>query len=285
MNSTRSMTFLTVFVATSVFSRVSHAQPVPTETPATADKPTVTDKSIQTDSSLPSPEPPTVQKPATPGELPATFTSRLRAAKTAEIRRKLDRLKKLLEASAMALEKAETRINTPGPADSAPTEVGSGSPTSVVPANPDQPSGTAKVTPVTVPDSTAPDSTAPDSQTDKPRVIMTSPVNRLRLADSLFGAGKTDPALQAYESLELDRLEQIDQIWVQFQIASCHRRLGAIAKAEQHYRIVASYKTVDVAVEAARWWLDRLHARHELTDKSKILSKSVDSLEAPGDAE
>ena len=246
----------------------------------------VTEKSIPADTPRSAPAAITAQPQATPEKLPSTFSSRLRAAKTAEIRRKLDRLKTLLDASALALEQAETRITAPGSAQSGTTEGTSGLPAVVDPGTAAASPMTAAVSPGTaVSPETGTDSTAsdtaevPDQQSDQPRIIMTSPVNRLRLADSLFGALKTESALKAYESLETDSLDQVDQIWIQFQIASCHRRLGAVEKAEKHYRIVASYKTVDVAVEAARWWLDRLHARDELKGKSASLSESLKQLE------
>ena len=113
----------------------------------------------------------------------------------------------------------------------------------------------------------------------EPKLLMTSPVNRLRLADNLFGAGDTKTALQAYSAIKLNEISEIDQAWVQFQMASCHRRLGDIPKAEKHYRIVASYQSAGTIADAARWWLDRLEAKKELTLALSRLTTIVDTLQ------
>ena len=253
------------------------------ESPTTTDPSTSADTPITTDS--PSADktsgPSSPQTTTIPARLPASFTSRNHSAKTAEIRRKLDRLRLLLEASATALKKAEANVAKPGAADPGSTEVKI---TPLVPFPSTRQNGESD-TAADVSETLPADTAAQGSQSDQPRIIMTSPVNRLRLADSLFGAGKTDAALQAYQSLDLDQLDEIDQVWIQFQIANCHRRLGDIRQAEKYYRIVASYKIVDVAVETSRWWLDRLHAKHELHGSSKTLSAEINGLEVPDDAD
>lgn len=125
---------------------------------------------------------------------------------------------------------------------------------------------------------TSPSESQPVELPSSPDVV-TTPVNRLKLADNLFGAGKVDLALKVYLAIDQGSLSESDQAWVEFQIASCHRRLGDRAKAEKHYRIVASFKSGGTIVETSRWWLDRIHEKQQLTVALDRLTTIVDALE------
>lgn len=212
---------------------------------------------------------PPVERIPDPRPVPSSTTS----AKAAAIREKMARLKQLLKAKEMARQAASAVV----PSEANPAETATQ--TDEVTTQPDE-TATPTVETTEKPEDPGPaPSPAPvTAPSDEPQVVTTAPVNRLKLADNLFGAGRNDLALQAYSSIDLAPLNEVDQAWVQFQIASCHRRMGKKSEAEKHYRIVASYKHGGNVVDAARWWLDRLHAKKELTVALGRLTTIVDAL-------
>ncbi|GEM_PF-2890336 len=187
---------------------------------------------------------------------------------TTAIREKLERLRQLLETNEAA-RKAAAQVINESPTE--PPELVSPEPEDIPPTPSDAVAESPAVPEIAV-------------RAEEPHVVMTSPVNRLKLADNLFGAGRNDVALQAYTLIDIEPMTEVDQAWVQFQIASCHRRLGKTSEAEKHYRIVASYKNGGVTIDAARWWLDRLHAKQELTVALSRLTTIVGSMEESKDA-
>lgn len=199
-----------------------------------------------------------------PASIPVGSASR----KSEAIREKVEQLRRLLEAKAAA--RKSLPVAEPKPSGRA----------NEVTENPAETKPSAAVITVTIPEQ--PHAARPDTVAEElsgPNIVMTAPVNRLKLADNLFGAGKNTLALQAYTSINIQPLPETDQAWVQFQIGSCHRRLGETSKAEKLYRIVASYKHGGAIVDASRWWLDRLQSKKELNGALAKLTQIVDSLE------
>jgi len=109
-----------------------------------------------------------------------------------------------------------------------------------------------------------------------PLPISDAPVDRLALADNLFGAGEDLLAREIYKQLLSQRTTKTDVAWLHIQIANCHRRLNQLPEAEKHYRIVAGMQNDDFFSQSARWWLASLNKRAEmkqtLTDWQQTLA-------------
>jgi hypothetical protein len=124
---------------------------------------------------------------------------------------------------------------------------------------------------------TAPPAPEPTSSTSE-TVVGTS-INRLALGDSLFGTGQTELALQAYSSIELNRLTASDRYWIEYQIANCHRRLGNIPEAQTRYRKLAGLVDAGWCAGHAKWWLDALNTRAALQRDLVAVKNSLKSME------
>jgi len=124
---------------------------------------------------------------------------------------------------------------------------------------------------------TAPPAPEPTSGTSE-TVVGTS-INRLALGDSLFGTGQTELALQAYSSIELNKLTASDRYWIEYQIANCHRRLGNIPEAQTRYRKLAGLVDAGWCAGHAKWWLDALNTRASLQRDLVAVKNSLKSME------
>jgi len=116
-----------------------------------------------------------------------------------------------------------------------------------------------------------------ESPTDSPGIFPAlssdaGPVDRLGLADNLYAIGEYQLAIEMYQQTERERLPVDDQQWIDYQMATCHRRLHQLPQAQEVYRRLASEKESTWLVELSRWWLDRVaerialqteHARYE----------------------
>lgn len=100
-----------------------------------------------------------------------------------------------------------------------------------------------------------------------PLPITDAPVDRLALADNLFGAGENRLALGIYSQLLKQRNSKSDMGWLHLQMANCHRRLEETPDAEKHYRIVAGMKNAGFFAKSARWWLGSLKKRQEMKQR------------------
>jgi hypothetical protein len=112
-----------------------------------------------------------------------------------------------------------------------------------------------------------------------PEGIVQGPVDRLALADSLFAGGQVDLALQAYEEVDSSTLSGEDGLWIQYQLASCYRRLLDYPEAEKRYRHVAARPDGGMYATQARWWLDAMTARRSLEADLHRVTQSLQSLE------
>jgi hypothetical protein len=120
---------------------------------------------------------------------------------------------------------------------------------------------------------------AQDAQSELfPKGIVDEPVDRLALADSLFASGQIDLALQAYRQVDGSVLAGEDRLWIEYQLANCHRRLQDYSEAERRYRQVAGEKEGGMYATQARWWLDSMTARRALEADLQRISQSLQSL-------
>lgn len=101
-----------------------------------------------------------------------------------------------------------------------------------------------------------------------PTPITDAPVDRLALADNLFGAGKHKLALDIYQNVNPAEISKEELAWIRYQIACCHRKMGDIAKAEEFYRQVVSEPHPANVDAYARWWLKTLETRKDLLERA-----------------
>jgi len=100
------------------------------------------------------------------------------------------------------------------------------------------------------------------------------------LADNLFGAGDIALALEIYRGLQSENLDAAEVRWVNYQVASCQRRIGNVSTAEQTYREVASASDDDLASANARWWLDSIGRRKRLQNGLVGLDQAIRTMES-----
>lgn len=112
-----------------------------------------------------------------------------------------------------------------------------------------------------------------------PATVTTQPVDRLGLANNLFGTGDYELAFETYGKIKPAELQPRDKVWVEYQIACCHRKLGNIAEAEKQYRIVAAQPQANFLSQSARWWLDALKNRKQLKAGLQQLHQTLESIE------
>lgn len=110
----------------------------------------------------------------------------------------------------------------------------------------------------TVSDGTAPDGTSDLESFGNVLMMSSKAVDRLELANSLFAMGRTESAHAIYASIEQPSLSDEDRIWLDYQLASCNRRLGNIADAEKLYRRVVATDPESTWSKYSKWWLELL---------------------------
>ena len=114
--------------------------------------------------------------------------------------------------------------------------------------------------------------------------VLDSPVDRLRLSDSLFASKEFTLALQMYESLDRKSLAESERYWVMYQKASCLRRLDATAEAQTIYRQLAGDANAGWLAGLSRWWLDRISDRLELRVELDKVANVLSAVQEAKDA-
>ena len=115
-----------------------------------------------------------------------------------------------------------------------------------------------------------------------PVPVTQAPVDRLALANNLFGAERYGLALEIYQHVAAEVESGTNREWVRYQIACCHRQSGNTAKAEKNYRIVAAAEDAPFLSEKARWWLDHVDKRRAANATLQRLQTALKALD-PGD--
>jgi hypothetical protein len=101
------------------------------------------------------------------------------------------------------------------------------------------------------------------------------PVDRVSLADNLFGSGETELALRVYSEIGSVAVSVSDRLWVRYQLACCHRRLGNSSEAESTYREIANSPDAPALAASARWWLDTIQRRKRLEQRQQQLQQQL----------
>ncbi len=110
------------------------------------------------------------------------------------------------------------------------------------------------------------------------RFVVDGPVDRLGLADSLFATGEIVQALELYTQLDRNTLTPEQIRWIDYQQATCYRRLGQPQEAEKRYRDLISRDRSDWIDGLCRWWLTEIDDRCRLEANSAKLQSILDTL-------
>lgn len=108
-------------------------------------------------------------------------------------------------------------------------------------------------------------------------IITDNVVNRLALANNLYAAGEFKIALQLYQQLQQDSTQQ-DQQWITYQIAQCHRTLGAKENADQAFRIVTAMPDSKRWGDYSKWWLANGDDVSNVKQRSQQLTAAIERL-------
>ena len=90
------------------------------------------------------------------------------------------------------------------------------------------------------------------------------PLDPLSQAQSLYQTRNFEAALRALKLLDLATFSREDRAFVQYLMASCHRRLGKLSEAAALYREVAEGRDDEFLTECAIWQLSNIRWRQEL---------------------
>jgi len=106
--------------------------------------------------------------------------------------------------------------------------------------------------------------------------IIPGTIDRIGLADNLFALEENLIALEMYSQVDLTVLPASDKTWVEYQMASCLRRLDRIPEAQERYRRLVAQKDDEWIAELSKWWLNRLDdlrdAREQLARFDQLIS-------------
>ncbi len=89
-------------------------------------------------------------------------------------------------------------------------------------------------------------------------------IDRLGLANNLYAVGEYELALDMYEKIDMTELTAQQQIWTDYQMANCLRRMGRNGEASNRYRRIAEQPEAGWLSEQSRWWVDVLEQMRQL---------------------
>lgn len=109
-------------------------------------------------------------------------------------------------------------------------------------------------------------------------------IDHLGLANNLFAVGQFELSLEIYQKIDLSTVSPQQQFWVEYQQASCLRRLGRSAEASNRYRRLADKPEAGSLSELARWWVTTLEHKRQLEKKlAEKPGQSTDDDHTPTD--
>lgn len=94
--------------------------------------------------------------------------------------------------------------------------------------------------------------------------VVHGPIDRLGLANNLYAVGEYQLAMKMYEQTEMTELTAQQQIWTEYQMANCLRRMGRNAEASNRYRRISEQPEAGWLSEQSRWWVDVLEQIRQL---------------------
>src|SRR5690606_3383874 len=109
--------------------------------------------------------------------------------------------------------------------------------------------------------------------------LPTSASDRVAVADNLFAAGEIVTAAHVYSQVPVNELSRSEAGWVQYQIASCHRRLGQLDEARKGYRRRVTDPSLGWIQDLSKWWLGMIDEREALSKEHARLRALVQQAE------
>ena len=118
-------------------------------------------------------------------------------------------------------------------------------------------------------DAHTPEPPTAEHQTPAARPLSQTPIvdgaiDRLGLANNLYAIGDYLVAREMYEHTDMAELTAQQQIWAEYQIANCLRRMGQKAEASNRYRRIAAQPEAGWLSEQSAWWVDVLEQTRQL---------------------
>ena len=112
--------------------------------------------------------------------------------------------------------------------------------------------------------------------------VVHGPIDRLGLANNLYAVGEYQLAMKMYEQTEMAELTAQQQIWADYQMANCLRRMGRNAEASNRYRRIAEQPEAGWLSEQSRWWVDALEQIRQLQSSlEEDAGSSEENLQSP----
>ncbi len=112
--------------------------------------------------------------------------------------------------------------------------------------------------------------------------VVHGPIDRLGLANNLYAVGEYQLAMKMYEQTEMAELTAQQQIWTDYQMANCLRRMGRNAEASNRYRRIAEQPEAGWLSEQSRWWVDALEQIRQLQGSlEEDAGSSEENLQSP----
>lgn len=112
--------------------------------------------------------------------------------------------------------------------------------------------------------------------------VVHGPIDRLGLANNLYAVGEYQLAMKMYEQTEMAELTAQQQIWTEYQMANCLRRMGRNAEASNRYRRIAEQPEAGWLSEQSRWWVDVLEQIRQLQSSlEEDAGSSEENLQSP----
>jgi tetratricopeptide (TPR) repeat protein len=102
---------------------------------------------------------------------------------------------------------------------------------------------------------------------------VSAPVDLFELGNSLYQTGNLLTALDAYVQVDRNTITAAEAVWLDFMIASCHRRMGNWDDASRLYREVANQNDAPYLTKPAQSWLKQV----ELASKSKTEYSDIEN--------
>ena len=107
-------------------------------------------------------------------------------------------------------------------------------------------------------------------------------IDRLGLANNLYAVGEYELALDMYEKTDVTELTAQQQIWSDYQMANCLRRMGRNGDASNRYRRIAEQPEAGWLSEQSRWWVDVLEQIRQLQSSlEENPENSEENLQSP----
>ncbi|MFO1001370.1 MAG: hypothetical protein U0936_13580 [Planctomycetaceae bacterium] len=107
-------------------------------------------------------------------------------------------------------------------------------------------------------------------------------IDRLGLANNLYAVGEYELAMDMYEKTDMTELTAQQQIWTDYQMANCLRRMGRNGDASNRYRRIAEQPEAGWLSEQSRWWVDVLEQIRQLQSSLEENPENTDkNLQSP----